>query len=251
MFLIYLFSVISQGLRGQSWALSPIYSTEAPVFSRSTTHRLSVSMTQGQPAMRKTVSWELTRPHQRHGQCPLQLPPQHYEGAIIQLWRVKGLRNCVKATQLIKVTAGPECDGETQKDGDRESTLETASRRQAWPDKMWRLEHTHKHTNRRQTKPKVLGQRQAWRLQRRERPARLEKSDEGERDQPTVGLATSNIGCRGAKIEAKTQGDGRGDGGTDTAEVRIHFGGKAEGICWWMMHVRGRGERNQGKPPEF
>lgn len=146
MFLIYLFSVILQGLRGQGWALSSVYSTEAPVFSRSTTHRLSVSMTQGQPATRKTVSWELTRPHQRHSQCPLQLPPQHYKGAIIQLWRVKGLRNCVKATQLIKVTAGPERNSETQKDGDRESTLETASRRQVWPDKIWRLEHTHKHT---------------------------------------------------------------------------------------------------------
>lgn len=53
----------------------------------------------------------------------------------------------------------------------------------------------------------------------------------GRQTRPTAGLATSNTGCRGAKMEAKTQVDGRGDGGTDAAEVRIHFGGKAEGTC--------------------
>lgn len=40
----------------------------------------------------------------------------------------------------------------------------------------------------------------------------MEKSDEGREIRPTVGLATSNTGCRGAKMEAKTQVDGRGDG---------------------------------------
>lgn len=44
------------------------------------------------------------------------------------------MKNCAKATQLIKVTAGPERDNGTQKDGDRESTLETVSRRQVWSD---------------------------------------------------------------------------------------------------------------------
>lgn len=57
----------------------------------------------------------------------------------------------------------------------------------------------------------------------------MRKVMKGREIRPTVGLATSNTGCRGAKMEAKTQVDGRGDGGADTAEVRIHFGGKAEG----------------------
>lgn len=45
----------------------------------------------------------------------------------------------------------------------------------------------------------------------------------GREIRPTVGSPTSNTGCRGAKMEAKTQVDGRGDGGADTAEVQNTF----------------------------
>lgn len=46
------------------------------------------------------------------------------------------MKNCAKATQLIKVTAGPERDNGTQKDGDRESTLETVFKGGKWSDKI-------------------------------------------------------------------------------------------------------------------
>lgn len=92
MFFIYLF--IQCSFTGFTWAgrNSLSHPFNRSPFSAEAPYSLSVSMTQGQPAMRKTVSWELTRPHQRHGQCPLQLPPQPYEGAVIQLegWRAWG-----------------------------------------------------------------------------------------------------------------------------------------------------------------
>ena len=71
--------------------------------------------------------------------------------------------------------------------------------------------HTHKDTNRRQTKPKVLGQRQAWRLQRKERPARLEKSDEGERDQAHSRLGHIKHWVQRSKDGSRENGRNRED----------------------------------------